>query len=188
MRSVTFATSLLLALAATAQSLDTAAITAEATSALAGIDTASAAAAATSLLGQASGGLADGISAVESFANGASVPTAVASFTSQYGSQIQGLVSSAIANPAGAASSAEALLNSAMGNADVSSFLAANPTLSALAGQATSLLGSGAGSNAGSGNAGSVESQDTNGAGGRWVGTSGAALLGGAVGAAMVMI
>ncbi|BGP01143.1 hypothetical protein RTBOTA2_004547 [Rhodotorula toruloides] len=188
MRSVvTFATPLFLALAATAQSLDTAAIAAEATSALAGIDTASAAAAATSFLGQASGGLADGISAVESFANGASVPTAVASFTSQYGSQIQGLVSSAIANPAGAASSAEALLNSAMGNADVSSFLAANPTLSALAGQATSLLGSGAGSTAGSGNAGSVESQDTNGAGGKWVGMGGAALLGGAVGAVMVL-
>ncbi|BGP25676.1 hypothetical protein JCM10295v2_004609 [Rhodotorula toruloides] len=174
--------------AKTPQSFDTAAIAAQATSVLAGVDTASAVAAATSLLGQASGGLANGIWAAESYANGASVPTAVASFTSRYGSQIQGLVSSAIANPAGAASSAEALLNSTLGNVDVSSFPAANPTLSALAVQATSLLGNGGGSALASGNAGSVESQSTNRAGGKWIRISGVALLGGALGAVMVLV
>lgn len=80
-----------------------------------------------------------------------------------------------------------------MGNAGVSSFLSANPTLSALAGQATSFLGNGASSRgasasaSSSGNSGSVDSHDTNGAGVKSI-SKGVALLGGVIGAAMLVM
>ncbi|GAA5974444.1 hypothetical protein JCM11641_003217 [Rhodosporidiobolus odoratus] len=120
-------------------------IAASATSALAsaagGGDTAAIASAASSYLGGASGG--DGVvSAVESAISGGSVPPGVASFTSAYGADGGALISSLAANPAAAATLVPGLLSSALGNAEISSYIAGNPSLSALVGQATGLIGS----------------------------------------------
>ncbi|BGP41288.1 hypothetical protein JCM10449v2_005265 [Rhodotorula kratochvilovae] len=165
-------------------SLDTTALAAAASSAVGevdpglSLDTGSIAAAATSALAGGTSGLGDAISAAQSWADGASVPTAVASLTSEYG----GLLSSALSNPAAVLPSAQGLLSSALGNADVSSYIANNPQLSSLVGQATGLLGDSSAS--GSSNAGSVED---NGSGARPL-TAGLAVVAGVLAGAIAAL
>ncbi|GAA6010652.1 hypothetical protein JCM11491_003011 [Sporobolomyces phaffii] len=79
------------------------------------------------------------------------VPPAVQSFTAANGAALESLVSQQATDPSGAASNAQALLSSAYANPEVSSYIAANPTWSALGAQLTGEAGSSAVDSLGSG-------------------------------------
>ncbi|GAA5999462.1 uncharacterized protein JCM10292_004153 [Rhodotorula paludigena] len=162
-----------------AGSLDTASLADAASSALGGVDTSSLAGVATSVWAEASGDVGSGSSAADSWLDGASIPTAAASLTSQYG----GLISSVLANPAGA----QSLISSALQNPDVSSVLAGNPQLSSLLAQATGLIGGGNGESSSNSNSNSEDNSPGDGAMGLRVATSAVVLIAGAVAGAVAV-
>ncbi|GAA5841825.1 hypothetical protein JCM3766R1_005582 [Sporobolomyces carnicolor] len=113
---------------------------------------------ATSTPVESGGGLATPVESGAGNADGAAtgaVPEAVQSFTSANSDAIASILSQQAVDPSAAASGASALLASGFANPEISSFIASNPTWSALAAQVTgssggtavdSSLGSGAAS------------------------------------------
>ncbi|GAA5999463.1 uncharacterized protein JCM10292_004154 [Rhodotorula paludigena] len=192
-------TSLLLATGIAAQGTLVDSILSEATAAI-GTD----GGALSSLIG-GSGVFGPGASDIFPTATGGSLPPALASLTSQYGSILAGG-----ALPTGSALSSElGVLRSALANPTISSYIYANPSLSALArgalgiiggasdgssagtgGQPTSAGGSSAGGNSAGGNTASGSSNPGSGAATLSLGKAGAVLaaVAGVVGGALAVL